>query len=48
MQDMHADPNEGMIVKRIISVEQVGKKEPLENSPKLGLICFETFNLNLI
>ena len=45
---MYADPNEGMAVKLITSVRQVGKKEPLESSPRLGLIYFKTFDLNLI
>ena len=42
MQDMHADSNEGMVVKLIISVGQGGKKESLESPPRLELICFKT------
>ena len=48
MQDMYANSNEGMVVKLIISVGQVGQKEPLESSPRWELIFSEIFNLNLI
>ena len=30
---MYVDLNEGIVVKLVISVEQVGKKDPLESSP---------------
>lgn len=30
---MYADLNEGIVVKLVISVEQAGKKDPLESSP---------------
>ena len=42
-QDMYADSNEGMVVKLIILVGQVGEKEPLESSPRLELIFFRNF-----
>ena len=48
MQDMYANSNEDMVFKLVVSLEHRGKKEPLEVSPRLGLICFETFDLNLI
>ena len=47
MQDMYANSNEGMVFKLVVSLEQGGKNEPLENPPRLGLICFKTFHLNL-
>ena len=34
--------------KLVISLEQGGKNKPLESSPRLGLICYKTFDLNLI
>ena len=38
---MHADSNEGMVVKLIILVGQGGKIEFLESPPRLELICFK-------
>ena len=34
--------------KLVVSLEQVGKNEPIKIPPRLGLICFKTFDLNLI
>ena len=48
MQDMYANSNEVMVFKLVISLGQGGKKEPLENPPRLELIYFKTFYLNLI
>ena len=47
MQDMYANSNEGMVFKLVFSLEQGGKNEPLESPPRLGLIYFKTFHLNL-
>ena len=48
MQDIYANSNEGMVYKLVVSLEQVGKNDHLESPFRLGLICFETFDLNLI
>ena len=48
MQDMYANSNEGMVFKRVVSSEQGGKNEPLEIPPRLGLIYFKNFDLNLV
>ena len=48
MQDMYANSNEDMVFKLVVSLEQEGKNEPLESSPRLGLICFKTFDLSFI
>ena len=47
VQHMYANSNEGMVFKLVVSLGQGGKKEPVENPPRLGLICFKTFHLNL-
>ena len=47
MQNMYANSNEGMVLKLVVSLEQGGKKETLESPPRLELICFKTFPLNL-
>ena len=46
-QDMYADSNEVMVVKLIILVGQVGEKEPLESSPRLELIFFSKFSIQI-
>ena len=46
MQDMYANSNEGIFFQTRNLV--AGKNETLESSPRLGLICFKTFDLNLI
>ena len=48
IQDMFANSNEGMVFTLVVSLEQGGKNEPLESPSRLGLICFKTFDLNLI
>ena len=48
MQDMYAKSNEDMVFKLVVSLEQEGKSKPLESLPRLGLICFKTFDLSLI
>ena len=48
MQDMYANSNEDMVFKLVVSLEQQRKSEPLESSPRLGLICFKTFDLRVI
>ena len=47
MKDMYAYSNESMVFKLVVSLEQGGKNEPQENPPRLGLIFFKTFHLNL-
>ena len=47
MKDMHAKSNESMVLKLVVSLEQGDKNKPLENPPRLELICFKTFHLNL-
>ena len=47
MQDMCANSNQGMVFELVVSLKQGGKNESLESSPRLGLICFKTFRLNL-
>ena len=48
MQDMYENSNEGMVFKLAVSLEQGDKNEPVEDPPGLGMICFKTFDLNLI
>ena len=48
MQDMNTNANEGMVFKLVIPLGQGGKNELLESQPRLRLICFKTFDLNLI
>ena len=48
MQDVYANSNEDIFFKRVVSLEQEGKNKPLESLPRLGLICFKTFDLSLI
>ena len=48
MQDMNTNLNEGVVFKLVVSLKQGSKNEPLESPPRLGLICFKTFDLNLI
>ena len=45
---MYADLNEDIAMKIIISVGEWGKKEQLESPRRLVLICYKTFELNLI
>ena len=40
--------NEVSFFKLVVLLEQGDKNEPLESPPRLGLICFKTFGLNLI
>ena len=47
MQDMYANSNQGMVFRLVVSLKQGGKNESLESSPRLGLICFKNFHLNL-
>ena len=47
MQNTYANSNEGMVFKLVVSLEQGGKNVPLESPPRLGLIFFKTFHLNL-
>ena len=44
---MYANLNEYMVFKLVVSLEQGGNNEPLENTLRLGLICFKNLNLNL-
>ena len=48
MQDIYANSNEAMVCKLVVSLEQAGKNNHLESPFRLGLICFETVDLNLI
>ena len=48
MEDVYANSNEGMVVKLVMSVEQGDKNEPPESPTRSELICFKTFDLNLI
>ena len=43
---MYANSNEGMVSKLVNSLGYGGKNESLEIPPRLGLICFKTFDLN--
>ena len=45
MKDMHANSNESMVFKLVVSLEQGGKNEHLESPLRLWLICFKTFRL---
>ena len=47
MQNIYANSNEGMVFKLVVLLEQGGKNEPLESPPRLGLIYFKNFHLNL-
>ena len=47
MQDMYSNSNEGMVFRLVVSLKQGSKNELLESRPRLGLISFETFHLNL-
>ena len=44
---MLANSNEGMVFKLVVSLRQGGKNEPRESPPRLGLISFKTFDINL-
>ena len=48
MQDMYTSSNKDIVFKLVVSLEQGGKNKPLESPPRLGLISFKTFVLNLI
>ena len=47
MKDMYVNSNGSMAFKLVVSLEQRGKNEPLEKQPRLGLVCFKNFYLNL-
>ena len=44
MKDMYAKSNESMVFKLVVSLD---KNKSLENPPRLELIYFKTFHLNL-
>ena len=44
---MYANSNKGIVFKLEVSLEQGGKIKLLESLPRLGLISFKTFHLNL-
>ena len=44
---MYANSNEDIVFKFEVSLEQGGKIKLIESLPRLGLISFKTFHLNL-
>ena len=48
MQDIYTNSNENTVFKLVASLVQGRKNKSLESPPRLGLICFKTFDLNLI